>query len=147
MVGKTENVSHSWVYDRTNVFVFALHIYPFHLMFRVMNTSIMGTPCDISFYWKDGALEKLCLRSPKSLIWHCEFNQLLKQCQEIHSIQKEEHCVLQIMMKFPTKSTHHTTEPVSIVLTADQAFQFCLPKRYERKLLTISWRKNDTILR
>jgi len=40
-------------------------------LFRVMNTSIMGTPCDIGFNWKDGALEKLCLGAPKSLIWHC----------------------------------------------------------------------------
>jgi len=51
MVGKTENVFIFLSYDRTNVFV--LHIHPFHLMlqsvlFRVMNTSIMGTPCDIS---------------------------------------------------------------------------------------------------
>ena len=45
--------SYSCVYDRENVF--ALHIYLFHLMlqgvlFRVMNTSIMGTLCDIGFY-------------------------------------------------------------------------------------------------
>jgi len=55
MVGNTETFWHSWVYDRTNVFTFALHIYPFHLMlqsvlFRVMNTSIMGTPWDIGVY-------------------------------------------------------------------------------------------------
>ena len=29
---------------------------------------VMGTPCDIGFYWK---AEQLCLRAPKSLIWHC----------------------------------------------------------------------------
>jgi len=40
------------------------------VLFRVMETSIVGTPCDISFYWKDGALEKLCLRATKSLIGH-----------------------------------------------------------------------------
>jgi len=38
-----------------SVFVFALRIYTFHLMlqsvlFRVMNTSSMGTPCDIGLY-------------------------------------------------------------------------------------------------
>ena len=48
MVGKTVNVFVFLSYDRTNVFVLALHIYPSHLMlqcvlFRVMNTSIMGT--------------------------------------------------------------------------------------------------------
>jgi len=32
MVGKTENVFIFLSYDRTNVFVFALHIHPFHLM-------------------------------------------------------------------------------------------------------------------
>jgi len=47
MVGKLRTFSYSWVYERTNVLVFALHIYPFHsmlqiLLFRVMNTSIMG---------------------------------------------------------------------------------------------------------
>jgi len=60
----------------TNAFVFALHIYTFRLMlqsvlFRVMNTSIMGIPYDIGFYSKDGTLEKLCLKASKSLIWHC----------------------------------------------------------------------------
>ena len=59
---KLRTVWYSWVYDMTNVFVLALHINPFHLMlqsmlFRVMNTSIMGTPCDIAFYWKDGATD------------------------------------------------------------------------------------------
>jgi len=43
----------------TNVFIFVLHIYPCHLMlqsvlFHVMNTSIVGSPCDIGFCWKDG---------------------------------------------------------------------------------------------
>ena len=68
-------LSYSWVYDSTNILILALPIYHFHLMlqsvlFRVMETSIVGTPCDISFYWKDGALEKLCLRATKSLIGH-----------------------------------------------------------------------------
>ena len=52
-----------------SVFVFALNIYPFHLMlqsvlFRVMNTSIMGTPCDIGLYWKDGGPRKIVSRGP-----------------------------------------------------------------------------------
>jgi len=67
---------HSRVYDRTNVLIFALRIYPFHLMlqsmlFRVMNTSIMGTPWDIVFFIeKMDTLEQLCLRAHKSLIRH-----------------------------------------------------------------------------
>ena len=73
---KLRTFSYCWIYDSKNVFVFALHIYPFHLMlqnvsFRVMKTSIVKTPRDISFYWKDGALEKLCLRAPKNIIGQC----------------------------------------------------------------------------
>jgi len=54
---KLRTFPYSWVYDGTNVSVFALHIYPFHLMlqsvlFRVAKTSIMGTSCTIGFYWK-----------------------------------------------------------------------------------------------
>jgi len=54
MVGQTEFYA-VLSYDRINVFTSALHIYPFHLMlqsvlFRVMNTSIMGTPCVTDFY-------------------------------------------------------------------------------------------------
>jgi len=69
MVEKLMTFSHSWVYDRTNVFIFALHIYPFHLMlqsvlFRVMNTSIMGAPCDIGFYWKDGRPQTIVPQGP-----------------------------------------------------------------------------------
>jgi len=41
------------------------------VLFRVMNTSVMGTPYDIFFIEKIGALEKLCLRAPENLIWHC----------------------------------------------------------------------------
>jgi len=53
----------------TNVFIFALHIYPFHLMlqsvlFRVVNTNIVGTPCDIGFYWKDESHRKIVPQSP-----------------------------------------------------------------------------------
>jgi len=60
---KLRTFSYSWIYDSKNVFVFALHIYPFHMMlqsvlFRVMNTSIMAAPYDISLHWKDWALEK-----------------------------------------------------------------------------------------
>jgi len=66
---KLRTFSHSWVYDRTNFFVFALHIYPFHLMLqsvslRVMNTSITGTPCDIGLYWKDGCPREIVPQGP-----------------------------------------------------------------------------------
>ena len=52
-----------------SVFVFALHIYLFHLMlqsvlFRVMNTSIMGAPCDIGLCWKDGDPRKIVPQGP-----------------------------------------------------------------------------------
>jgi len=62
MVGKMRTFSYSWIYDRTNVF--ALRIYPFHLMlqcalFRVMNMIITGTPCDIGFHWKYGDPRKI----------------------------------------------------------------------------------------
>jgi len=40
-----------------------------NVLFREMNTSILGTPCDIGFYWKDGGLEKLYLRASEGLIW------------------------------------------------------------------------------
>jgi len=59
--------SYSRVNDST--IVYALHIYLFHLMlqsvlFRVMNTSIMGTPRDIRFYWKDRDLRKIVPQGP-----------------------------------------------------------------------------------
>jgi len=40
----------------------------------------------------------------------CAFNRLLKPFREIDSIQYEEHCILQIMMKLMTKRIQHTTE-------------------------------------
>jgi len=54
-MGETENFFAFLSYERANVFISPLHIYPFHLMlqsvlFRVMDTSIMGIPCDIGFY-------------------------------------------------------------------------------------------------
>jgi len=52
---KLRTFSYSWIYDTTNVFVFALLSYPFQFMlhcvlFHVMNMSILGTPCDTGFY-------------------------------------------------------------------------------------------------
>ena len=71
MVGKAENVFAflSLWYSMTNVFIFPLHIYLFHLMlqsvlFRVMDTSIVGTPCDIGFYWKDESHRKIVPQGP-----------------------------------------------------------------------------------
>jgi len=69
MVGKLRTFSHSWVYDKTNVFIFALHIYPFQLMlqsvlFRVVNTSIMGTPCHIGYCWKYGGPRTIVPQGP-----------------------------------------------------------------------------------
>jgi len=65
-------------YDKKSVFVFALRIYPFHLMlqivsFRAMNTSIAyyGDSIRHWFVLKRCGLEKVCFRVPKSLIWHC----------------------------------------------------------------------------
>jgi len=70
VVRKLRTFSHFWVYDRTNVLIFALHINPFHLMlqsvsFRVMKTSIIGKPCDIGFYWKDGGPRKIVPQGPE----------------------------------------------------------------------------------
>ena len=50
-------------------FIFALHINPFHLMlqsvlFRMMNKSIMWTPRDIGFYWKDGGPRTIMPQGP-----------------------------------------------------------------------------------
>jgi len=102
--GKNRTFSHSWFYDRAKVFIFALHIYTFHLMLqkvliRVMNTSIVGTPCNIGFYWKDGIFKKLCLRAPKSHIWH--WSMVAKQgqrfgvlCQNCSSVTSDSFATL-----------------------------------------------------
>jgi len=34
------------------------------VLFRVMNTSSMGTPCDIGLYWKDGGPQKIVPQGP-----------------------------------------------------------------------------------
>jgi len=43
------------------------------VLFSVMNTTIMGAPCDMAFIENMGALEKLSLRATESLIWHCKY--------------------------------------------------------------------------
>jgi len=98
---KLRTFSHSWVYDRTNVFILALPIHSFHLkcqsvLFRMMNTSIMGTPCVISFNWNDGAL-KNCVSGhprkivPKNLVEHCRWcnNMQLGDVPKDRTIEKK----------------------------------------------------------
>jgi len=55
MIGQTFSFSHC---------ISTLLIWCCSVSFRVMNTSIMGTPCDVGLYWKDGGLRKIVPQGP-----------------------------------------------------------------------------------
>jgi len=50
------------------------------VLFRVMNTSIMGTPCGIGLYWKDGGPRKIVPQGPWKphlALLECSYIQML----------------------------------------------------------------------